>query len=187
MCSHHSVVCSCSKKDNGVLGEVTSPLGPWKTTPRAHVQLWDPHQRSRHTGPGRLTKLMEHRTFRAWGNGSGQPWHQKDEGMAPAWHLQPPSSQAQRHWARPFGEEHRDRTTHCSSNRQAGRQEIARYKSKVIYSEVAQTLEQVPREAVQSPFLEIQKAHLAKRPMNMWTLARGGIRDLQGPFLLTFL
>lgn len=103
------------------------------------------------------------------------------------WHLQPPCSQAQRHWARPFGEEHRDRTTHCSSNSQAGRQEIARYKGKVIYSEVAQTLEQVCREAVQSPCLEIQKAHLAKRPMSMWTLARGGIRDLQGPFLLTFL
>lgn len=85
------------------------------------------------------------------------------EGQGDTW-LAPAASQ---HRARPFSEEHWDRTQGqdntapiCGSS-QAGRQEIVGYKDKIIYSEVDQTLEQVHREVMQSPSVEIQKAHLA--------------------------
>lgn len=70
--------------------------------------------------------------------------------------------------ARPFLEVCRDRPTYyCClwQQTQAGRWEIlVRCKEKIIYGEADQTLEQVPEEAMESPFLEIHKSHMNKRP-----------------------
>lgn len=145
--------------------EVTSPLGPWTTMARPRVQLWDPHHGT-DSGTLEHSQLMEshqadwgleYRIARAWGNWVWAAVRQ--EGQGDTW-VPPAASQSTETETEPSQRNTGtgQHTVPACGNSQGGRQEIVRYK--MIYSEVDQTLEQVPREVMQSPSLEVQKAHL---------------------------
>lgn len=156
--------------------EATSPLGPWEYNGQPRVQLWDPHHR---TDMGTLEHgqlmethqadwVFEFRTHRHWGNWLWAALGQEGQGDT---RLPPAASQQQSTETTEPDPSQRNtgtgqHTLPACGNSQARRQEIVRFKDKVIYSEVDQTLVQVAREVVQSPSLEMQKAHLDKRPVS---------------------
>lgn len=184
-------VLAAGRTDNGGLG-LTRPAGLGGGHPSVHGKHSQslcpalgspPGKRYRHKEQDQLMDwVFECSTPRARGNCSGQPWEGRTRGhMAGTCSLP-----AQRHWARACAEEHGDRTTPLLSGAAARLGDRRLLGTRILFTlRLIKHWSRCPEKLWSLHLWRYKKLIWPKGPWAHEPSARGGIRDLQGPFLLT--